>query len=474
MVFSSVLFIFAFLPFTLACYFLAWKAGGIRPANLVLLGASMGFYAWGGLRFFLILLAVIAVNYLLTLAMDRVRGNLFLKRTCLILILLADLGNLLYFKYFNFLAENLRHAGSLLGLELFETLPAVVLPIGISFYTFQILSYAADLYLGRVPLQKNPLDLALYVMMFPQLIAGPIVRYSDINEEIGRRRITAADLEAGSCRFIRGFAKKVFLANACGRMADTIFAMPGKVNCGYAWLGAASYALQIYYDFSAYSDMAIGIGRILGFHFAENFNQPYLAAGIQEFWRRWHISLSSWFRDYVYIPLGGNRRGSLRTYCNLALVFLLTGFWHGAAWQFVIWGLFHGFFSVLERLGLGRLLKRLPRLIARCYTMLVVLTGWVFFRADDLPEACRYLKNMFSFDFGRAKQLPVAEALTPMVLICLLTGTFFALVKLPEGWAEPGEGKRGAFLCAAYLLLWGLAVLYLTGLSYNPFIYFKF
>lgn len=470
MVFSSTLFIFLFLPITLVLYLISYRAPRITWANLVLLLASIVFYAWGGVRYCLILLLVIVANYLLTLAMDRFKTY---RKYIFLLILCIDIGNLMYFKYFNFFVDNVRHIAGLVGKDILSSVTMVALPIGISFYTFQIISYVADVYMGKVALQRNPIKLALYVMMFPQLIAGPIVRYKDVNSEINKRTITSADIESGIYRFILGFFKKVFIANAMGSMADAVFALPGDINTLYAWLGAICYTLQIYYDFSAYSDMAIGIGRILGFHFLENFNLPYKSQSIQEFWRRWHISLSSWFRDYVYIPLGGNRKGKVRTYFNLTIVFLFTGFWHGAAWQFIFWGVYHGFFSILERLGLNRLLQKIPRLFRHAYTMLVVIIGWVFFRADNWSHAVRYLKNMFVFNFSNLKMISVVEQFTSIFWICLVIALVFSLSRL-EMLQKIKFWKNITFTRIRYLVLWIISVLYLTGLSYNPFIYFKF
>lgn len=469
MVFSSTLFIFAFLPITLLLYLISHKSRNIGIMNAVLLLASAFFYAWGGLGHFFVLLIVVVINYCLALAMARYATY---KKWIFICTLLIDVGNLLYFKYFNFFVDNIRGTMESLHIRILSDVAAVALPIGISFYTFQIISYVADVCMGTVKAQKNPVKMALYVMMFPQLIAGPIVRYKDVNEEIDHRTIAASDVEDGIKRFIIGFFKKVFIANAMGNMADTTFAMTGSMNTGVAWLGAICYSLQIYYDFSAYSDMAIGIGRVLGFHFNENFDLPYKSCSIQEFWRRWHISLSSWFRDYVYIPLGGNRRGTGRTYFNLTVVFLLTGFWHGAAWQFIIWGLYHGFFSIVERLGLNNILEKIPRAFRHIYTMLVVIVGWVFFRADNIGAALNYIRNMFSFHFS-GLTYPVMEQCTSIFWTCFLMALIFSVTRL-EALRKIKFWGNITFVRARYLLLWIISALYLTGLQYNPFIYFKF
>lgn len=469
MVFSSTLFIFLFLPITLALYLLFFKFCKVTAANVILLLASMLFYAWGGVKYFLVLSAVILVNWKLTLWMNEKPAA---RKALFITILVVDLGNLFFFKYFNFFVDNIRAVGSIFGYDILRNVAEVALPIGISFYTFQIISYVADVYVGRVKPQRSLIKLALYVMMFPQLIAGPIVRYKDIANEIDTRTITLDEAEYGIRRFITGFAKKVIVANTMGSMADAVFAMTGTVNTLYAWLGTICYTLQIYYDFSAYSDMAIGIGRILGFHFVENFNLPYCSQSIREFWKRWHISLSSWFQDYVYIPLGGSRKGEIRTYFNLIVVFLLTGFWHGAAWQFIVWGLYHGAFLILERVWLNKVLDKLPAVIRHVYTLLVVVVGWVFFRADNLPLAWAYIKNMFVLNLSGLKDFEILLQFNSLFWVCLLIGMIFSVTRF-EKWKNARE-ISDTVIRFGYLFLWGISVLYLSGLSYNPFIYFKF
>jgi alginate O-acetyltransferase complex protein AlgI len=360
LVFSSPIFLFIFLPATLLLYFLAGKA--VR--NLLLLVISLVFYAWGEELYVLILLASIALNYLFGLGIDFAIG-----RQRLWWLWGGVVGNLLllgYFKYTGFILQNM-------GVENAAALTPV-LPIGISFFTFQALSYLIDLYYRRVQVQKNPLNLALYISLFPQLIAGPIVRYSEVEKEIIDRTVTRSDVAEGVQQFVRGLAKKTLLADPMGLVADRVFAIPeAGLTPETAWLGAICYSLQLYFDFSAYSDMAIGLGRIFGFKFPPNFNYPYTARSVTDFWRRWHMTLSRWFRDYLYIPLGGNRHGATRTYLNLWIVFLATGIWHGAAWTFIIWGAYHGAFLIIERLGLARVLLRLPRLMQHSYLLLVVI-----------------------------------------------------------------------------------------------------
>ena len=470
MVFSSIVFVFAFLPITLFCYFCAEKTGLVWLKNTVLLLASLVFYAWGGVQYLLLLLALVVINYVSGLLIGATRY----KKLFLIAALVIDLSNLVFFKYLNFIVENLEKLIHLSGNPAFSFgVPAIALPIGISFFTFQAMSYLIDVYRGDVPAQKNVAWLTLYIMMFPQLIAGPIVRYSDVNNEIANRTTSAKMVEQGIKRFIVGFAKKVFIANCMGIMADTIFSLNGTENSVFAWLGAGSYALQIFFDFSAYSDMAIGLGLIFGFHFNENFQYPYISKSIQEFWRRWHISLSTWFRDYVYIPLGGNRKGKLRTYINLSVVFLLTGIWHGAAWQFIIWGLLHGMFMLIERAGLGKVLKKIPSVFSRMYTLFVVIVSWVFFRADNLTLAITYLKNMFSFNFDGFANAIILPKFTNLFWI---VGALALLASTPI-FTRMGQTRLGRMVWLnrmAYLLLFLITIVYLSGLTYNPFIYFKF
>ncbi len=470
MVFSSVIFIFAFLPVTLTLYFLAEKSGRMSLKNAVVLIVSIVFYAWGGLGNLLLLLILILLNWLSGMLICKTR----FKKQFLLLGILIDLGCLGFFKYLNFLLENLEELIHFLGAETFAfTVAEISLPIGISFFTFQIMSYLIDVYRGDVPAQRNIAKLAMYIMMFPQLIAGPIVRYRDVNKAVEHRVTTIDMAETGVKRFIIGFSKKVFIANYMGSMADSVFGLWPRVNTVYSWLGAICYALQIFFDFAAYSDMAIGLGLIFGFRFNENFNYPYMARSVQEFWRRWHISLSSWFRDYVYIPLGGNRKGSFRTYVNLFIVFLLTGFWHGAAWQFIAWGMFHGLFLIIERAGFNKVINRLPDFAARLYTLTVVLVGWVFFRAVSLYWAMYYLRDMFCLYLDDFKYPSVVSKFTPMFFITLFTA-ILACTPVAKKIGRTRIMRIPAVNRLCYLLLWFISVIYIVGLSYNPFIYFRF
>ena len=472
--FSSIPFIFYFFPVVFILYMLAEKTNSIKIKNAVVLIASVVFYAWGGVRYLLLLFCLIIVNYLCGMAIGDADSSRApsKRRILLILALLVDVLNLIAFKYLSFLVSSVEGiVTKISGVETTFALPQLALPIGISFFTFQIMSYVIDVYKGQVKPQKNILKCALYVMMFPRMMAGPIVRYNDVNREIEDRHATPEMIELGIKRFIMGFAKKVFLANAMGEMADAVFSLNGGFNSAYAWLGALSYTLQIYYDFSGYSDMAIGLGQIFGFHFNENFNYPYISTSIQEFWRRWHISLSTWFRDYVYIPLGGNRKGKTRTYVNLWIVFLLTGIWHGAAWQFIVWGLYHGLFMFIERLGFGKLLKRIPKAIGHIYALVVVIVGWVFFRADNISIAINYIRNMFAFKFENFAVESVVLKLNTWYCFMLLVAIVLAC-PIYKKLAECKIPKVISY--SGYLVLFALGIIYLSGLSYNPFIYVKF
>jgi len=471
MVFSSLVFLCIFMPIVWILHFVLPNR---RVKNGLLLVASLLFYAFGEPVYVLLMLASALFNYAIALAMDRYRGKLLL-----ILAVVVNIGVLCAFKYMGFVLENINAA---LGLAV--PVPAVVMPIGISFFTFQALSYVIDVYRGQVEVQRNYAKVLLYISFFPQLIAGPIVRYRDIAEEIDNRTVSLRDSACGFRRFTVGLGKKVLIANAMGAVADKVFQSgASQINGLMAWLGAIAYLMQIYYDFSGYSDMAIGLGRMFGFHFLENFNHPYMAGTMQEFWRRWHISLSSWFRDYVYIPLGGNRKGRLRTVLNRLIVFFLTGLWHGANWTFIVWGLFHGFFLLLEEALPA--IKKLPALVRHLYTLLAVTVGFVIFRADSLREAGLYLGRMFgNFDFSKVYMSSLLEMLTPYFIVMLLAaviccGPFGSLTK---GIGHLAEKKRltvlenrvqnVTFVMSWLILVW--CIIRLSGSSYNPFIYFRF
>jgi len=475
MLFSSLFFLYYFLPLTLAGCFLV--PSGWR--NALLLVASLIFYAWGGVSYSLIMVFSIMFNYAMARCIAsserQKRGNLFLS--------LCVFGNLLLLgvmKYSGFVIDNINIVLTSLHWRPIHLEP-INLPAGISFFTFHAISYVVDIYRKECPVQKNPVRLALYISFFPQLIAGPIVRYHDIASQLGKRKIDRQDFIAGIERFVLGLAKKVLISNVFAWPATEIFKTPvGELNAPLAWFGAFCYAMHIYCDFSGYSDMALGLGRMFGFHFPENFNFPYVAKSIREFWRRWHISLSTWFRDYVYVPLGGNRKGRARTYLNLMIIFFLTGLWHGASWNFVIWGFIHGFFLVTERLFLGKWLERLPGLNL-CYTLFVVLNAWVFFNSADLTYAINYLKVMYGWTHFGTVTKGVSYYVNPEIWFVSITGILGAGGFF--NWLKPIIHQftglrvevlfRGLKYLAMIVLLF-VCTVYLLSNSYNPFIYFRF
>ena len=466
MLFSSVPFLVYFLPCVLLVYFLV--PGTLK--NGVLLLASLLFYGWGEPRYLLVMLAAIAQGYVFGLLIEKSRGK---RRAGLYLALsvLLSLGTLAYFKYADFMIRNLN---ALTGLSV--PLLSLALPVGISFYTFQILSYTVDVYRGTVPAQRNLIDLAAYIAMFPQLIAGPIVRYSDIAPELRSRTHTLSDAAAGTRRFVLGLAKKILFANLLGELVSG-FRASQEQSVLYFWLGAAAFTLQIYYDFSGYSDMAIGIGEFFGITLPENFEYPYLACSVGEYWRRWHISLSSWFRDYVYIPLGGSRCRLRRTCLNLLIVFALTGLWHGAAWQYVVFGLLHGIILCMERLGLRRALEQLPRLFRHLYTVVLLWLTLVIFGAPGLSEGLAVLKGIFTWQSGAKGYTLAAFADTKLLLILaasfLLCGPVQALCpKLKAAlYAKKAPSPAGM---AGLLVLLFLGLMRVTAGTYSAFIYFQF
>ena len=483
MVFSSELFLFYFLPAVLVIYYF------IHPKlkNVCLALASFIFYAWSGLEYAIIILISTAVNFAIGRFIgEKTHKNPLYQKQILIIGVIFNLALIGYFKYFNFFAENIENAIKVFNPGFSLRAPIIPLPIGISFFTFQILSYVIDVYRGTVKPQKNIINLALYNMMFPQLIAGPIVRYADVAGQITERRHTIDKTHLSIRRFIIGLCKKVILADGLGKVADNIFGASGNVTTGAAWFGVFCYAFQIYYDFSGYSDMAIGLGKLLGFDFNENFIYPYISKSIREFWRRWHISLSTWFRDYLYIPLGGNKKSLSRTYLNLLIVFFITGLWHGAGWNFVVWGLFHGVFLVLERGPFGRFLDKIPSIFARIYTMFIVLVGWVFFRSEALGAAGGYMARMF-MPWQAAQNTPqnanifnFVELETIFIFcICLLFSVPIAKY-IKDGWAKI-TNKIPALLFpvtliadTGYIALLFVCVLYIAGSTFSPFIYFRF
>ncbi|MGI9316881.1 MAG: MBOAT family O-acyltransferase [bacterium] len=457
---------------------------GQKFRNLILLLFSLGFYAWGEGSYVLVMLYAIVTSWVFGMLLDKVKRQSTRKGLLWVAVIL-NLLPLLYFKYSTFLAQNLY---SLFGVDAAQSFLSrdVSLPIGISFFTFQSLSYLIDVYRHQTPGQKSLFDLGLFISLFPQLIAGPIVRYHDISDQLQNRSASLTNFTLGTERFIYGLGKKVLIANPLGEVADMVFALPeGQLGMASAWLGVTCYALQIYFDFSGYSDMAIGLGRMFGFRFLENFNYPYISRSIREFWRRWHISLSRWFRDYLYIPLGGNRCSELRVSINLMLVFLLCGFWHGASWNFVIWGLFHGVFLSLERGRLASILNKLPAAGQHVYVMLVVLFGWVLFRANDLSHSLVFFKAMFGFEDAVSLSPLVALQLDQRFYFTLLLALVFCMPvfgQLRNLMADITEVGTDSFtsvmaISAKHVLIIGIlvaAVFEIALGSYNPFIYFRF
>jgi len=477
MVFSSTIFLFLFLPLVLGVHFVIQP----RFRNTWLLLSSLGYYAWGESSFLHFLLGSVLLNYSFGLAVERLRGEAA-RKAVIALAVVLNLGLLLWFKYAAFAVSSfndLRAMAHWGGAPL--SVPAITLPLGISFLTFHALSYVVDVYRRQAAAQKNLALLCLYILFFPQLIAGPIVRYHEISEQLTRRRVDLEGFTAGVERFIVGLGKKMLIANTAGEVADGVFGVPsGELTTSLAWLGAFAYALQVYFDFSGYSDMAVGLARVFGFRFPENFDYPYIARSMTEFWRRWHMSLSRFFRDYLYVPLGGNRRGSLRTYANLATVFVLCGLWHGAHWSFVVWGACHGAFLILERVGLLRLLERTWAPLRHAYCLLVILGTWVYFRAPDLPAAHAMLGAMVGRGHGSGVIYRAVTYLDHERILALAVGVVAATpisswlaARLRQGRLAGTPMLELSKLTALCLLALASAMRLSAG-TYNPFIYFRF
>lgn len=479
MVFSSLIFLLLFFMASILLYYVV----PFKLKNAVILLSGILFYAWGEPIYVVVMLLSTMIDYCAGLVMNRFEGRAVPRRICLIVSIVMNLGLLGVFKYSGFFAENVN---LLAGRELIDIghmnffgldfLPMNLLPIGISFFTFQSMSYTIDLYLGKIKVQKNPITFAAFVTLYPQIVAGPIVRYDDIAAELDSRRIDLDLIYDGIVRFITGLGKKVLLANGIGQLWETASACaPEELSVLTAWLGIIGYTLQIYFDFSGYSDMAIGLGKMMGFHFPENFNYPYLSKSISEFWRRWHMTLGAWFRSYVYIPLGGNRKGMARTVFNLAVTWLLTGIWHGASWNFILWGVLYGVMIILEKLFLGKLLEKIPAAIGWLYTMLLVVLGWVLFASADLSSAFGYIGAMFGGSGVLCNNTALYLLLNYGIL--LVVGIFAATdawkilierlsARLPSfvGYATPVLKIGVLLLCIAYL----------SDAGYNPFLYFNF
>lgn len=466
MVFSSTIFLCVYLPLVLLGYYICPKKG----KNLFLLIVSLIFYAWGEPKYVFLMIFSILVNYVFGLLMDKHRENKKRLKLLLVISVIIDLGLLSVFKYTDFIITNINSVFGA-GFDLLN----IALPIGISFYTFQAMSYTIDVYRDDVRVQRNLIDFGMYITMFPQLIAGPIVRYSDVQDQLAVRNVTTADFSEGIMRFVVGLGKKVLLANQMGAVWTQIYALGGDISALMAWTGAAAYTFQIYFDFSGYSDMAIGLGRMFGFKFPENFRYPYESVSITDFWRRWHITLSTWFKEYLYIPLGGNRRGLARQALNLLIVWTLTGFWHGAGWNFVMWGLYYFAILFIEKLFLLKALDKLPRLLRHAYALLLIVIGWVIFASDDVSVMLPYLGSMFGAN-GALGGMDVYTLLTraALMVICCVAST-----ELPRRLFVTAAGKmneKAAFTVKSVLTLalLALSVVFLIGDSYNPFLYFRF
>ena len=482
MVFSSPVFLFLFLPIVLTLY---WVFPGLKARNYWLLFTSLVFYAWGEVLFIFLLCGSTYGNYLIGLWLERTEDPRR-RKTAIAVAIVLNIGLLAFFKYASLVTDSLAPVLDTIGLPPLHS--NVPLPIGISFFTFHALSYVIDIYRRKSRAATNPADTALYIFFFPQLIAGPILRWSAIAPQLLQRTPTPALFAEGVRRFIWGLSKKMIVANAVAVPADQIFALSAaELTTPVAWFGLICYTLQIYFDFSGYSDMAVGLGKMFGFKFIENFNFPYISQSIKEFWRRWHISLSSWFRDYLYIPLGGNRVSELRNYFNLLTVFFLCGLWHGASWTFAAWGLYHGLFLVLERTPFGAWLEAWPRPFRHTYTLLAVMGGWVLFRAETWPQAMTYFNALCGLGPDSSAQ-PLGRYATNEVVWSIAIGVVLSTPIWPwlrgalARWTETLTGIRKTAaevaglvvdpLLTATLLL--ISAAWLAGDTYNPFIYFRF
>lgn len=470
MLFSSVMFLFMFLPVTLAVYYLVSP----KFRNMVMLIASLFFYAWGEPVYIILMMLSVIMNYFCGLDIDGKRGSQALAKRSLVFGIVMNLLVLGFFKYYGLVMET---ANALFPFEIpYRVLP---LPIGISFYTFQALSYLIDVYRGDVRAQKKFTYFALYISMFPQLIAGPVVRYIDIEEQLRGRKYGVVKFGRGAMFFIRGLAKKVVLANSIGEVYEQVIGLQvGTVSVLTAWVGCIAYAFQIYYDFSGYSDMAVGLGKMFGFEFRRNFHYPYVSKSVTEFWKRWHISLSTWFQEYVYIPLGGNRCSAQRHIMNLLVVWGLTGLWHGAQWNFLLWGLYYGILLILEKYVWGALLERLPGIIQRVYAFVLAMIGWVFFFSPNISQAQNYIGMMFGMGANGLADRQAVFLLTTHWLLFLLciagsSSMGWSLLRAVTESYKKGRTQRAAS-CIVYIGLFVISVSFLVTETFNPFLYFRF
>ena len=461
MLFSSLVFLFLFLPTTIFLYYISPR----KLRNLVLLSFSLFFYAYGEPKYIFVMLTSILINYSLGLLVDKFRGESLSKKV-LALAVILNLSIIGYYKYSNFLIGNINKF-----FRMDISLLKIIMPIGISFFTFQGLSYVIDIYRGHGKVQKNPLNVALYISLFPQLIAGPIVRYETVADQIETRIETMDEFSLGIERFILGLAKKVLISNSLGFIADEIFNLPSiEMSIALSWVGILAYTAQIYFDFSGYSDMAIGLGKIFGFQFLENFNYPYISRSITEFWRRWHISLGTWFRDYLYIPLGGNRVSSIKFLRNIFIVWFLTGLWHGAAWNFIAWGVYYGILLIIEKFFLGKYIEKMPRVFQHIYTMILVIFGWVLFRSESLSYGIDYIKTMIGLNGS-----PIVNSKAIYYLMEYKVEFIIAFLTSMPIYPWINKKLKGSLMKSILLMtIFMISVTYLVTSTFNPFIYFRF
>lgn len=467
MVFSSLVFLFYFLPITLLLYFVIPD----KFRNVFILLTGLFFYAWGEPKYVIIMVLSTAIDFTAGLLINKFSEKRNIQTVFLLVSVIMNLGLLGVFKYSSFIITTIN---SVFELNIAD--PQLPLPIGISFYTFQSMSYTIDLYLKKIKVQKNFFSFAAYVTLFPQIVAGPIVRYDDVAKEIDHRTISVSKVSEGIAKFLKGLAKKVLLANNIGLIWTQVKAMDyGEISAATAWLGILAFTFQIYFDFSGYSDMAIGLGKMLGFNFPMNFDHPYMSRSISEFWRRWHITLGSWFREYVYIPLGGNRKGFARTIINLLIVWSLTGLWHGSSWNFMLWGFYFGVIIVIERLGFGKILEKLPKFVSMIYTFVLVIFGWVLFDTNTLSDAWRYIGAMFGVNgiLGDSTALYLLSSNVVIYALCIFASTdVFSRITDKLHKNRPSQLKIAAI--AAQLIVLINCTAYLVDASYNPFLYFRF
>lgn len=467
MLFSSSVFIFIFLPLVLFLYYISGK----KIRNYILLLASLIFYAWGGVNYLKILMVSILINYIFGLLIDKTVDRSHLRKFILILGIILNLALLFYYKYYDFFIENINN---ILNMNL--ELKRIVLPIGISFFTFQGMSYIIDIYRNDGKVNKNIFSVALYISLFPQLVAGPIIKYKAVDEQIRNRKESIDYFSYGINRFVIGLGKKIIISDMLGAISDNIFLLANSsgIDMITAWIGAICYTLQIYFDFSGYSDMAIGLGHLFGFKFPENFNYPYISRSITEFWRRWHISLSTWFKEYLYIPLGGNRRGNV--YFNLFVVFLVTGLWHGASWNFVIWGLWHGMFMIIERVIRNEnWYKKIPSFIKIFITLFIVIIGWVLFKATTLEEGLKYLSIMFGLSNFSNITFEYTYFISRKFIVLIIIGIIASTPIFKNIFNRYRDIKVFELIkTILIILLFIISIIFMVNSTYSPFIYFQF